>query len=255
MCHLISRKGGDPPMHFSQWILQHSGSPNPTSKVFSVPAKSCTICLTHPLPWVFTHSIALSPCPRITSLLSATQTQQVCSHLMDFTLAIPSVLNAITKLCVFLNAFFSLRSQLKLHLYRVASLPLHPSPTPRVRRRLSDFVFCIGYYEKILDAQRINILHLRSTNAECYFYVNDSDEQSTDSPSGASTWGEKCYLQEQYQMLDSECPALTFGSCQGRDGNLKAGKAKVAEQSSFRSDFTCGVNSWYNSRVWWGMEE
>lgn len=29
----------------------------------------------------------------------------------------------------------------------------------------------------------------------------------------------------------------------GRDGDLRAGKAKVAEQSSFRSDFTCDVNS------------
>lgn len=99
-------------------------------------------------------------------------------------------------LSFFKNAFFSLRSQLKLHLYRVASLPysLFPFPRPpplqRMRRRLTDFVFCIGYYKKILDAQRINILHLRSTNAECYFYVNDPDEQSTDSPSGASTWGE-----------------------------------------------------------------
>lgn len=51
--------------------------------------------------------------------------------------------------------------------------------------------------------------------------------------------GKKCYLQEQYQMLASECPALTFEGYQGRYRDLRTDEAKVAEQSSFRSDFRC----------------
>lgn len=75
--------------------------PKPNIKSSFCAAKSCIISLTHPLPWVFTHSIALSLCPHITSLLSATQTQQMCSHFMDFICTLPSVLNANTKLLFF----------------------------------------------------------------------------------------------------------------------------------------------------------
>lgn len=137
-------------------------------------------------------------------------------------------------------SFSSFRSQVNFHLYKEASLSVLPPWDLKVGRGKGSWL-CLLYLilRETLHALRINILHLRSTNCRVPFPRKWPDEQSTDSPQEASTWGKKCYLQEQYQMLDSECPALTFEGYQGRYGDLRADKAKVAEQSSFRSDFPC----------------
>lgn len=159
---------------------------------------------------------------------------------MDLILVLLSALNSTSRFLF----FSSCRSQLEFHLHREASLEVLPT-SPRElqrekkRKRETDFVFHIWHYEKILGTLRINIVDNRSTKCRMPFpckWPRQAKHWLT--PRRIYLGGKKCCLQEQYQMLDLEGGVLTFEGYRGRYRDLRAGKEKAAEQSSFRSDFT-----------------